>query len=100
MSQTRQDAEWRALTGATYVELGHRDTIDWHYHDVQQIVYPSSGVLAISADATADPPLPADPAVLAVSPLLREVIVALSSGDGTPYTDTRGVGGIRETLPR
>src|SRR3984957_20927012 len=118
MSQTRQDAEWRALTGAAYVELGHRDTIDWHYHDVQQIVYPSSGVLAISAaagtwlvppqravwipagvphahrahgpvqmralaistDATADAPPPADPAVLAVSPLLREVILALSSG--------------------
>jgi AraC-like DNA-binding protein len=124
MSETRQGAEWRALTGPTYAELGHRDTIDWHYHDVHQIVYPSSGVLAISAAAgtwvvppqravwipagvahahrahgpvqmrtlaissaaTADPPPPAGPAVLAVSPLLREVIVALSSGDGTPYT--------------
>jgi AraC-like DNA-binding protein len=124
MSRTRQDAEWRALTGPTYVELGHRDTIDWHYHDVQQVVYPSSGVLAISAAAgtwvvppqravwipagvphahrahgpvqmrtlaissaaTADQPLPTGPAVLTVSPLLREVIVALSSADGTPYT--------------
>ena len=36
------------LTGPTYQELGHRDTIDWHYHDMQQLVYPSSGVLAIS----------------------------------------------------
>ncbi len=36
------------LTGPTYQELGHRDTIDWHDHDMQQLVYPSSGVLAIS----------------------------------------------------
>jgi AraC-like DNA-binding protein len=124
MSETRQAAEWHALTGPTYSELGHRDTVDWHYHDVQQLVYPSSGVLAISAaDGTwivppqravwipagvphahrahgptqmrtlafsaaagADPRLPAGPAVLAVSPLLREVIVALTSDDGPPYT--------------
>jgi AraC-like DNA-binding protein len=129
MSSTRQDAEWQALTGHTYQELGHRDTIDWHYHDVQQIVYPSSGVLAISAAAAtwvvppqravwipagvphahqahgpvqmrtlaisssssssavvAGQPAPLGPAVLEVTPLLREVIVALTSGDGTPYT--------------
>ena len=129
MPETRQVAQWHALTGPTYAELGHRDTIDWHYHDVQQLVYPSSGVLAISAAAgtwlvppqravwipvgephahrahgpvqmrtlafspstaagraAVDQPLPASPAVLAVSPLLREVIVALTSGDGTPYT--------------
>ena len=129
MPETRQVTEWRALTGPTYVELGNRDTIGWHYHDVQQLVYPSSGVLAISAAAgtwvvppqravwipagvphahrahgpvqmrtlafspgTAagragvDQALPAGPAVLAVSPLLREVIVALTSGGGTPYT--------------
>jgi AraC-like DNA-binding protein len=124
MPETRQDAEWRQLTGPTYGELGHRDTIDWHYHDMQQLVYPSSGVLAISAAAgtwvvppqravwipagvphahrahgpvqmrtlafspaaTADPPLPAGPVVLEVSPLLREVIVALTSGHSTPYT--------------
>lgn len=123
MSATRQDAEWHELAGPTYAELGHRDTIGWHYHDVQQLVYPSSGVLAISAaagtwvvppqravwipagvphahrahgpvqlrtlafspPAAADPPLPASPAVLEVSPLLREIIVALT-GDGTPYT--------------
>ena len=126
MSLTRHDAEWQALTGHTYQQLGHRDTIDWHFHDVQQIVYPSSGVLAISAAAAtwvvppqravwipagvphahqahgpvqmrtlaissasaaaADQPLPDRPAVLEVSPLLREILVALTSGDGTPYT--------------
>jgi AraC-like DNA-binding protein len=50
MPETRQEAAvpWRELTGPTYHELGHRDTIDWHYHDMQQLVYPSSGVLAIS----------------------------------------------------
>jgi AraC-like DNA-binding protein len=124
MPETRQIAEWHALAGPTYLELGHRDTVDWHYHDVQQLVYPSSGVLAISAAdgtwivppqravwipagvphahrahgptqmrtlafsaaAAADPRLPAGPAVLAVSPLLREVIVALTADDGPPYT--------------
>jgi AraC-like DNA-binding protein len=123
MSQTRHVAEWRELTGPTYAELAHRDTIDWHYHDVHQIVYPSSGVLAISAaagtwvvppqravwippgvphahrahgrvqmrtlaisSAPADQPLPAGPAVLEVTPLLREIIVALTSATGTPYT--------------
>ena len=50
MPETRQDAgvPRLELTGPTYQELGHRDTIDWHYHDMQQLVYPSSGVLAIS----------------------------------------------------
>ena len=124
MSQTRQDAEWHELAGPTYAELGHRDTIGWHYHDVQQLVYPSSGVLAISAAAgtwvvppqravwipagvphahrahgpvqlrtlafspaaAADPPLPPVPAVLEVSPLLREIIVALTSAGAEPYT--------------
>jgi AraC-like DNA-binding protein len=128
MSPTRQDATWQALTGHTYQELGHRDTIDWHYHDVQQIVYPSSGVLAISAAAATwvvppqravwipagvphahqahgpvqmrtlaissssaagagfDQPLPDGPAVLKVSPLLREILVALTSFDGAPYS--------------
>jgi AraC-like DNA-binding protein len=126
MSPTRHDPEWQRLTGHTYQELGHRGTIDWHYHDVQQIVYPSSGVLAISAAAAtwvvppqravwipagvphahqahgpvqmrtlaipsssaaaADLPLPSAPAVLEVSPLLREVIVALTSVDGIPYS--------------
>jgi AraC-like DNA-binding protein len=50
MSETRQevDVRWSELTGPTYQQLGHRDTIDWHYHDVPQLVYPSSGLLAIS----------------------------------------------------
>jgi len=137
MTETRQGAEWHGLTGPTCAVLGHRDTIGWHYHDVPQLVYPSSGVLAISAaggtwvvppqravwipagvphahqahgptqmrtlafpsaaraareygaaDETgaAVPRLPAVPAVLAVSPLLREVIVALTSDDDPPYT--------------
>src|SRR5260370_1076097 len=47
MSQTRQDARWRELTGPTYAELGHHDTIDWHYHDVRQ--------RAIAALRRADP---------------------------------------------
>lgn len=133
MTETRQTAVWHALTGPTYSELGHRDTVDWHYHDVQQLVYPSSGVLAISAaDGTwivppqravwipagvphahrahgptqmrtlafsaaagTDPRLPAGPAVLAVSPLLREVIVALTADDGVPYTASQ-----RENMER
>jgi AraC-like DNA-binding protein len=140
MTETRQDVKRHELTGPTYAELGHRDTIGWHYHDVPQLVYPSSGVLAISAaggtwvvppqravwipagvphahqahgptqmrtlafpsaappgaargaaraadgEAGAGPRLPAVPAVLAVSPLLREVIVALTSDDGPPYS--------------
>ena len=50
MPETRQEADVprHELTGPTYQELGHRDMIDWHYHDVPQLVYPSSGVLAIS----------------------------------------------------
>jgi AraC-like DNA-binding protein len=133
MSRTRQNAELHQLTGPTYAELGHRDTIDWHYHDVPQLVYPSSGVLAISAaDGTwVVPPqravwIPAgvrhahrahgptqmrtlvfppaarvgaqprkSPAVVAVSPLLREVIVALTSDDEPPYTARQ-----RESLER
>jgi len=127
MPLTRQadDAEWQELGGHTYFELGHRGTIDWHYHDVEQVVYPSRGVLAISAAAATwvvppqravwipagvphahqahgpvqvrtlaisafaasdQPPLDG-PAVVEVSPLLREVIVALTSADGgRPYT--------------
>jgi AraC-like DNA-binding protein len=124
MPETCQDVRWHELTGPTYAELGHRERIDWHYHDVQQLVYPSSGVLAISAAAgtwvvppqravwipagvphahqahgpvqmrtlafspaaAADPPLPPAPAVLEVSPLLREIIVALTSASAAPYT--------------
>jgi AraC-like DNA-binding protein len=50
MPETRQESDVPRLelNGPTYRELGHRDTIDWHYHDMQQLVYPSSGVLAIS----------------------------------------------------
>src|ERR1700727_600331 len=97
MSRTRQDAELHQLTGPTYAELGHRDTIDWHYHDVPQLVYPSSGVLAISAaDGTwVGPPQRASAAGVARGPLRREVIVALTSGDAPPYTARQ-----RENLER
>ena len=124
MPETRHGVRWHELTGPTYAELGHRERIGWHYHDVQQLVYPGSGVLAISAAAgtwvvppqravwipagvphahqahgpvqmrtlafspaaAADPPLPPVPAVLEVSPLLREIIVALTSAGAAPYT--------------
>lgn len=132
MLETRQNVRWRELSGPTYQQLGHRDTIDWHFHDAHQLVYPGSGVLAIStADGTwvvppqravwipagvphshqahgpvqmrtlafpaagADPPMGASPAVLAVSPLLREIIVALTTGDSPPYTARQ-----RENLER
>jgi transcriptional regulator GlxA family with amidase domain len=46
--------------------------------------------LAISSSSAAgadfDQPLPDGPAVLKVSPLLREILVALTSFDGAPYT--------------
>src|ERR1700761_1899553 len=124
MLETRQaaDVPRRDLTGATYQELGHRDTIDWHYHDAQQLVYPSRGVLAISTTlgtwivppqravwipaqvahahqahgptqmrtlafpARVDPLGLDSPAVLAVSGLLREVIVELTSFAGPAYS--------------
>ena len=124
-----QEAAWRELTGPTYSELGHRDTIDWHYHDVPQLVYPSSGVLSISAagGTWVVPPqravwIPAgiphahrahgrvqmrtlafpapqaathqeedkkSPVVVTVSPLLREVIVALTTDDKHNDRDAR-----------
>src|SRR6202161_4853316 len=124
MPETRHDVRWHELTGPTYAELGHRERIDWHHHDVEQLVSQGSGVLAISPaagpwvvppqravwipagvphahrahgpvqlrtlafspQAAADPPLPASPAVLEVSPLLREIIVALTSACAAPYT--------------
>ena len=131
MSKNSQDVKWRELTGPTYVELGHRDTIDWHYHDRQQLVYPSTGVLAISAAAGTwvvppqravwipagvphshqahgptemrtlafsygtDPVGGGSPTVLTVSPLLREIIVALTSDEDPPYTARQ-----RENLER
>ena len=35
MPETRHIAgvRWHELTGPTYAELGHRETVDWHYHD-------------------------------------------------------------------
>lgn len=42
--------------------------------------------LAISPSTAADQPLPAGPAVVEVSPLLREIIVTLTAIDGAPCT--------------
>src|SRR5271156_4259275 len=50
MPEYRQ-VPYRPLPGPTFQELGHRDTIDWHHHDVHQLVYPSAGILAISTAA-------------------------------------------------
>ncbi len=116
MPETRQ-AERRTLDGPTFQDLTHGAQIEWHYHDVQQLVYPSRGVLTISVTggswvvpprravwipagvahahlahgrtqlrtlsfpASVDPLGAGRPAVLAVSPLLREVIIALTDGD-------------------
>jgi len=139
MPETRQDAraqdaEWHELTGPTHSELGHRDTIDWHYHDAPQLVYLSSGVLSVSAagGTWVVPPqraawIPAGvphayrahgrvqqrtlafpaahqetagqtaraPAVVAVSPLLREVIVALTTDDENQGRDERQRANLR-----
>jgi AraC-like DNA-binding protein/mannose-6-phosphate isomerase-like protein (cupin superfamily) len=133
----RQDAYKHELTGHTYSELGNRDTIDWHYHDVPQLVYPSSGVLSISAaggtwvvppqravwipagvphahrahgrvqmrtlafpmpqheQEQEDSETPQAPAVVAVSPLLREVIVALTMDDKNNGRDARQRANLR-----
>ena len=120
MPETRQDVELRDLRGPTLRELGNRDRISWHYHEVHQLVNPSTGVLAISAatgtwvvppqravwipagvphaheahgptqmrtlafPAATDPLKSDSPVVLAVSPLLREIIIALTDEDVTP----------------
>jgi AraC-like DNA-binding protein len=124
MPENRQvtDAPRHQLTGPTYQELGHRDMIDWHYHGLAQLVYPSRGVLAISTalgtwivppqravwiparvahahqahgptqmrtlafPASVDPLGLDNPAVLTVSGLLREIIVALTSPADPVYT--------------
>lgn len=118
MPETRQTVVRRPLDGPTYQDLPHRAQIDWHDHDVQQLVYPSRGVLTISVTggawvvpprravwipagvahshlahgrtemrtlsfpAAVDPIGGGRPAVLAVSPLLREVIIALTDFGG------------------
>lgn len=123
MPQTRQpqpQPQRRPLDGPTFQDLPHRAQIEWHYHDVQQLVYPSRGVLTISVPdgAWVVPPrravwIPATvphshqahgrtemrtlsfppavdplggqrPAVLAVTPLLREIIITLTD-DGAAY---------------
>lgn len=109
------------LPGPTLQRLPPGGRIDWHDHDVHQLVHPSRGVLTITtaAGAWVVPPyravwIPAGvphahqahgpvhmrtlsfpasrdplgtrrPAVLTVTPLLREVIVALTGPDGPGY---------------
>jgi AraC-like DNA-binding protein len=104
----------RHLAGPTSRSLVHREHIDWHDHDVHQLIYPLRGVLQVSTarGAWVVPPnravwIPAsvphahqahgptemrtlafgvpvnplavdDPTVLAVGPLLREVIRTLT----------------------
>jgi AraC-like DNA-binding protein/quercetin dioxygenase-like cupin family protein len=102
------------LDGPDNLTLTHRQRIEWHFHDEDQLIHPSQGVLRIftAAGAWVVPPhravwvpagiahahqahgltrmrtlaftgkagpLPTDrPTVLAVGPLLREVIVSLT----------------------
>ncbi|WP_029136756.1 AraC family transcriptional regulator [Nakamurella lactea] len=110
MSITRQH-----LSGPTRLDLTNRERIDWHDHDVHQLIHPSQGVLQVSTpmgawivpphravwvpagvahshqahgptqmrnlifDATVNPLRLDRPTVLAVSPLLREVIISLTT---------------------
>ncbi|MFD9130523.1 AraC family transcriptional regulator [Kitasatospora sp. NPDC059571] len=119
MSTTRQP-----LHGPTRVPLAHRERIDWHHHDVHQLVCTGRGVLEVSTDrgswvvpphravwipagvphahrahgpselrslsypAEVRPPALDRPTVLAVSPLLHE-IVAVLSGPRPPSGDAR-----------
>jgi AraC-like DNA-binding protein len=57
-----------------------------HAHQAHGPVQMRTLAISSSSAAVADQPLPVGPAVLDVSPLLREVIVALTSGGGPPYT--------------
>jgi AraC-like DNA-binding protein len=122
MPENRQGVELHELAGPTFEQLGNRDRISWHYHEVNQLVNPSSGVLAVSTatgtwvvppqravwipagvahahqahgptqirtlvfSAKTDPLRTSAPVVLAVSPLLREVIIALSDDVTPAYT--------------
>jgi AraC-like DNA-binding protein len=112
------------LPGPTTVPLGNRERIEWHDHDVHQLIYPIRGVLQVSTGTGTwvVPPnravwIPATvahshqahgptemrtlafgvrvnplalhaPTVLTVSPLLREVIRALSD-DPAPHGSHR-----------
>ncbi|WP_042399174.1 AraC family transcriptional regulator [Streptacidiphilus carbonis] len=102
-----------ALPGPTLTSLTRRERVEWHDHDVHQLIYPRSGVLQVSTglgawvvpphravwvpagvphahqalgptrmynlvfDAAVNPLRVDQPTVVAVGPLLREVITAL-----------------------
>ncbi|GIF13994.1 AraC family transcriptional regulator [Actinoplanes teichomyceticus] len=40
--------ERQILTGPTIRPLGHRERIEWHDHDVHQLIHPRQGVLRVS----------------------------------------------------
>jgi len=116
-----------------HLDLLHTERIDWHDHADHQLVYPSSGVLAVSTSAGSwvVPPqravwLPAgvahshqahgptrmhsllfepdvnplgaaQPTVVPVPPLLREVLIALTDIAGPAAENTRGTGGLEHT---
>ena len=109
-----------------HLDLRHTERIDWHDHADNQLVYPSSGVLAVSTSAgswvvppqravwlaagvahshqahgptrmhsllfaaSVNPMGAVQPTVISVSPLLRELLIAL--------TDTRTKPGEPERL--
>ncbi len=124
VSSTRQPSEdgpSRAAhlkeTGPSRHPLSHRQRIDWHWHDVNQLITPGLGVLEVSTPhgrwvvpphravwlpagvphaqqaygpselrcliypAGTNPLRLAAPAVLAVTPLLREIIAHLTGPD-------------------
>ncbi len=121
MSATRQTPHF---AGPTSRSLVHREHIDWHDHDVHQLIYPIRGVLQVSTargawvvppnravwipasiphahqahgptemralafDVPVNPLALETPTVLDVSPLLREVIRALTD-DRAPTAGLR-----------
>ncbi|TDU02998.1 AraC family transcriptional regulator [Streptomyces sp. 846.5] len=106
------------LPGPDRRSLTHRERVEWHDHDVHQLIYPRSGVLQVSTglgswvvpphravwvpagvphahqahgptqmynlifDASVNPLRVDQPTVVAVGPLLREVITALIEDQG------------------
>jgi AraC-like DNA-binding protein len=123
-----------ALTVATSYAGG--DSVERHFHDDHQLVYVSTGVLAVETEAGnwvaskdravwlpagtwhahrfygasrlhtvgfphARPPLPdAAPTIVAVSPLLRELLIAIADPDLTPPEISRVRGVLRDQLRR
>lgn len=132
MSEIRQ-RRW-ALTVATSYAGG--DSVERHHHDDHQLVYVSTGVLAVETEAGnwvasknravwlpagtwhahrfygasllhtvgfphAKPPLPdTGPTIVAVSPLLRELLIAVADPTLTRAETSRVRGVLRDQLRR